>query len=173
MKLVVQVTRLDQYHNGWCPLPCSNSGSLRHHLDSSLGWPRVDSVMKKATYFGVNQTIQIYGYFKGISLITMHFLGLVSYSDPCWDERLDDFVEFHKDEAIVSIVESQNYCQKEIRLSFFHSEGWLLFPTELKRVLTTCTKARHRTIWKSAKSRCMVLTKNLESLFTQDLCLLE
>lgn len=84
--------------------------------------------MKKATYFGVNQTIQIYGYFKGISLITMHFWGWCHIVTPVemkgwmilWNFTS---VEFHKDEAIVSIVESQNYCQKEIRLSFFHSEG--------------------------------------------------
>ena len=187
MKLVVQVTRLDQYHNGWCPLPCSNSGSLRHHLDSSLGWPRVDSVMKKATYFGVNQTIQIYGYSKGSSLITMHFWGLVSYNHPCWDERLDDFVEFHKDEAIVSIVESLFFARKRFdlpsrELTYPTWGKWKSSPkvpwygiSVILRVvsgfLLSCfsdfddggscwphpTKARPRTIWKSAKSRCQTV----------------
>ena len=31
-------SRLEKYHNWWLPLPCSNGGSLRHHLDSSLGF---------------------------------------------------------------------------------------------------------------------------------------
>ena len=94
------------------------------------------------------------------------------------------FVEFHKDETIVSIVESLFFARMRFDLSsreltyptwgkgksspkvpwygiFCHSEGCFWFPTELLlrsydggSCWPHTTKARPPMIWKSAKSRC-------------------